>query len=355
MLRLRQFLRRGPRRDDLQRIIHLHRITVDDDSGPFLCYRNRKRRLTAGGRPYYNINAVITVYHLTIIAPSGTILPVEETVTLAQKHARITDAGWLQKPAAYRLTLDTATPDALLAAIRHEALDHWQIDAILTPASVQEARLFISDMDSTIIEQECIDELADCVGLKEKVSAITARAMNGELDFEAALTERVSLLKGLPLHEMQRVLDSRITLMAGARTLVQTLRARGLHCVLVSGGFTFFTSAIRERAGFHADEANILLTAGDLLTGAVQHPILGKEAKKASLERHAAALGITPAQSIAIGDGANDLPMLQTAGLGIAYHAKPSVEAQARHIVRYNDLTALLYILGIPASEWVQA
>lgn len=242
----------------------------------------------------------------------------------------------------------------LRTRLQHEALGHWKIDAILTPASVQDAKLFISDMDSTIIQQECIDELADCVGLKEKVSAITARAMNGELNFESALTERVSLLKDLRISEMQRVLDERIHLMPGAHTLVQTLRARGVHCVLVSGGFTFFTSAIRKRTGFHEDEANILLTSGEVLSGEVQTPILGKEAKKASLLRHAARLGIGMEHAIAIGDGANDLPMLQTAGLGIAYHAKPSVEAHASCIVRHNDLTALLYILGIPKAEWVE-
>lgn len=300
-------------------------------------------------------NDTTMTYHLTLIAPKGTVLPIAEATAIAQQHATISAGLWLEKPRAYRITLRTEHPDPLRRAISHEALEHWRIDAVLSHADTDNAALFISDMDSTIIHQECIDELADCVGLKDKVSAITARAMNGELDFAAALTERVALLKGLPLSDMQRVLDERITLMEGARTLVQTLRARGVHCVLVSGGFTFFTSAIAARAGFHADEANILLTSGEALSGTVAQPILGKEAKRASLARHAEALGIPLTRTIAIGDGANDLPMLLAAGLGIAYHAKPSVEAQAQHIIRFNDLSALLFVLGIPSSEWTSA
>lgn len=283
------------------------------------------------------------------------MLPIAEATALAGQHATITHSQWLEKPRAYRISLRTEHPDTLRRAISHEALDHWHIDAVLSHADTDNAALFISDMDSTIIHQECIDELAECVGLKDKVSAITARAMNGELDFEAALTERVALLKGLPLSDMQRVLNERITLMEGARTLVQTLRARGVHCVLVSGGFTFFTSAIAARAGFHSDEANILHSENDALTGTVKHPILGKEAKRASLARHAESLGIPLTRTIAIGDGANDLPMLLAAGLGIAYHAKPSVEAQAQHIIRFGDLSALLFVLGIPSSEWLES
>ncbi len=292
-------------------------------------------------------------YHLTLIAPEGTPLPAEEAAELVGLHARILGTEWLDEPRAYRFTVDTPAPELLRNITGEKARNEWRIDAVLTEASFA-PKLFISDMDSTIINQECIDELADCVGLKAKVSAITERAMNGELNFEAALTERVALLENLPISDMQRVLDTRITLMAGARQLVKTLRAQGIYCVLVSGGFTFFTSAIRERAGFHEDEANILLTSGDALNGTVQLPILGKEAKKASLLRHAERLGIASNETIAIGDGANDLPMIETAGLGIAYHAKPSVETAATHIIRNNDLTALLYILGIPKSEWAK-
>jgi phosphoserine phosphatase len=295
---------------------------------------------------------------LTLIAPPAATLPLEEAATLAQHHATIQRSAWLAKPgtapsSAYQLQLEVHSEAALRKALRHEALDHWHIDALLTPAAIRDAKLFISDMDSTVIEQECIDELADCLGLKAKVSAITARAMNGELDFAAALSERVGLLKGLSIQQMQQVLDTRITLMPGARTLLATLRTRGIYCVLVSGGFTFFTSAIRDRLSFHADEANTLLDNGGILTGEVQLPILGKEAKRAALHRHCTRLGIDPAHSIAIGDGANDLPMLLAAGLGIAYHAKPSVEAEAEHIIRYNDLSALLYVLSIPHAEWV--
>ncbi len=253
---------------------------------------------------------------------------------------------------ALQLQLVVSDEVALRYALTSAAL---ACDWALCDASLLNPALLISDMDSTIIKQECIDELADCMGLKDRVSAITARAMNGELDFEAALKERVALLKGLPLSEMQRVLDSRITLMPGAKTLIATLRARSVECILVSGGFTFFTRAIAERAGFNANEANELLIENDTLTGEVRLPILGKEAKRESLLRHASQLHIPLTRTIAIGDGANDLPMIQAAGLGVAYHAKPSVAAASQHQISKCNLTALLYVLGIPKSAWVAA
>lgn len=241
----------------------------------------------------------------------------------------------------------------LLRSLLTAYCESVQIDCVIQPFASREKKLLISDMDSTIINEECIDELADMVGLKHEVSTITTRAMNGELDFAAALTARVQLLKGLTIAEMQRVLEERITLMSGAKTLIATLRAHGIYCVLVSGGFTFFTEAILQRVGFDAQYANTLLMENACLTGAVAQPILGKEAKRDTLLQLAQKRTISLSETIAIGDGANDLPMILEAGLGIAYHAKPSVEAAATHRIRYNDLTALLYVLGIPESEWV--
>jgi len=204
------------------------------------------------------------------------------------------------------------------------------VDAAIMPAArFGKKRLLISDMDSTIIGQECIDEIADAVGLKAKISEITERAMRGELDFEAALTERVSMLKGLPLGALARTLEERITLNPGARTLIATMKANGARTLLVSGGFTYFTSRVAELAGFESHQGNTLIDDGAALTGEVGRPILGREAKRAALIEAAAALGATPEETIAMGDGANDLDMIRASGLGVAYKAKPVVAAEA--------------------------
>jgi phosphoserine phosphatase len=290
------------------------------------------------------------MHRLTLIAPDSTIVPHANAVTIARTHGRIASETWLHPQSAYQLQLELSDEATLRQALTLASLS---CDWVLCDETLVNPALLISDMDSTIIEQECIDELADCVGLKQHVAAITERAMNGELDFEAALKDRVALLKGLPVREIRRVLESRITLMPGARTLIATLRARGVECILVSGGFTVFTHAIAARAGFNADEANELITENDRLTGEVKLPILGKEAKRESLLRHASRLTLPLTRTIAIGDGANDLPMIHAAGLGIAYHAKPAVAAAAQHQIRNCDLAALLYVLGIPKSEWV--
>lgn len=208
-------------------------------------------------------------------------------------------------------------------------------------------RLLIADMDSTIIENECIDELADAVGLKDQVSAITERAMRGELDFEAALRERVGMLKGLPETALQDVYDSRIRLTPGAREMTDALHARGIKCVLVSGGFTFFTGRIAEAAGFDAHHANTLDVADGRLTGTVGEPILGADAKLATMRRYADEMGIGLDQVIAVGDGANDLPMIQAAGYGIGFCAKPKVAEAARYRIDERDLTRVLDIAGL--------
>ena len=206
-----------------------------------------------------------------------------------------------------------------------------------------------------MIRQECIDELADFVGLKDKVSAITRRAMRGEIEFEPALRERVALLRGLEHNIVDRILDERIVLTPGGRALVQTMRANGAHTVLVSGGFTMFTEKIAAAIGFHEARANVLVVDGAFFAGTVNEPILGREAKVAALSEFRLSLGLSRAETMAIGDGANDLAMLQEAGLGVAYHAKPAVAAAAHARVDHCDLGALLYAQGYRRREFTES
>lgn len=245
-------------------------------------------------------------------------------------------------PVALRVELMAALADA-------------PIDWALQPQERRRKRLLVADMDSTIITVECVDELADLVGLKAEISAITEAAMRGELDFEAALLARVGRLAGLPVSELARCYAERVRLNQGADTLVRTMTAHGARCVLVSGGFTAFTERVAEAAGFHAHHANTLLDDGERLTGDVARPILGREAKLAWLRREAEALGVTPAEALAIGDGANDLAMIEAAGLGVAYRAKPIVAAQADASIAHTDLTTALYFQGYAEREFAPA
>lgn len=233
-----------------------------------------------------------------------------------------------------------------------EQLQPMGVDLAVQASSGRRKKLLIADMDSTLIRQECIDELADEAGVGAEVSAITARAMNGELDFEGALNARVALLRGLPEATIGRVLATRIALMPGANALIATMKVNGAHTLLVSGGFTAFAAPIARELGMDAYRANTLLAEDGVLTGAVAEPILGREAKVAALEQTAARLGITPADAIAVGDGANDLGMLNLAGLGVALHAKPVVQAQAKVRINHGDLTALLYLQGYTRGDF---
>jgi phosphoserine phosphatase len=227
------------------------------------------------------------------------------------------------------------------------------VDVIVQLAATRRKKLFLADMDSTMIGQECIDELADYVGMKEHVSAITERAMRGEIAFEPALRERVALLKGLDARIVTQVIAERITLTPGGGELVRTMRANGAHTALVSGGFTLFTSKVAEAIGFHENRANVLVVEDDRFAGLVSEPILGREAKYATLielrEKH----GLAHEDTMAVGDGANDLAMLEEAGLGIAYRAKPAVAAAAHARIDHADLTALLYAQGYRVEEFV--
>ena len=224
---------------------------------------------------------------------------------------------------------------------------------MIQPTEGRRKAVLLADMDSTMIEQECIDELADMAGVGPRVAAITARAMNGELNFHEALIERVSLLAGLNELVIQQVLDERITIAPGGRTLIATMRAQGAYCALVSGGFTAFTAPIAAELGFNEHRANALLADEGVLTGHVGLPILGREAKIEALEEITAQHGLTPADAIVVGDGANDLGMIQLAGTGVALHAKPVVAAQAGVRIDHGDLTALLYLQGYGRDEFV--
>ena len=248
------------------------------------------------------------------------------------------DLCFADDPAAARGALERATPG---------------VDLVVQPAAGRAKGLLVADMDSTMITVECIDELADYAGIKEQVAAVTEAAMRGELDFEGALDARVALLAGLDAGAIDRCLVERVRIMPGAVALVRTMRARGATSVLVSGGFTRFAEPVAATIGFDRAVANVLEVEGGRLTGRVRKPIVGAATKLDTLEAARHALGLTPAAVLAVGDGANDLPMVRAAGLGVAYHAKPIVAAAAAARIDGGDLTALLYAQGIPRAEWV--
>ncbi|RIX97598.1 phosphoserine phosphatase SerB [Aureimonas flava] len=259
---------------------------------------------------------------------------------------------WLEPDVACDL-VTLHRPDAATAErLRRLALDEG-VDCVVQEAAGRRKRILLADMDSTMIDQECIDELAAAIGIKDQVAAITARAMNGEIAFEPALRERVALLRGLPVSTIADVIAGHITLAEGGATLVRTMNASGAHTALVSGGFTAFTQVIAERLGFAENRANVLEISGDTLSGTVAEPILGAEAKLAALRDISLRLGTTPADAIAVGDGANDLPMILAAGTGVAIHAKPAVAAKAPHRIDHGDLTALLFLQGYRADDFV--
>lgn len=261
---------------------------------------------------------------------------------------------WLADDVACDLELPAGSETDKATAGLRAALAGQPVDVIVQDAENRRKKILIADMDSTMIDQECIDELADEVGLKDHVAAITARAMNGEIAFEPALRERVALLKNLDLAVIDKIIANRLTLASGARALVQTMRADGAWAILVSGGFDIFTNRIAAMLGFHENRANRLIEADGQLDGTVAEPILGRAAKAEALLEISARLGLTPADAIAVGDGANDLDMIRLAGTGVALHAKPSVAAQARVRIDHSDLTALLYLQGYSRKDFVR-
>jgi phosphoserine phosphatase len=258
----------------------------------------------------------------------------------------------LQPDVAAEVAFGGTAPDKAETAIR-DLLGDTPVDVFVQPAEGRRKRLLIADMDSTMIRQECIDELAAELGLKDRIAAITERAMRGEIEFEPALRERVALLRGLPVGSIETVLTTRIQLMPGGRTLVQTMKANGGYCALVSGGFTHFTSAIAAMIGFDENQANILLEENGKLSGQVREPILGRDAKRQRLEELVAEKGLALTETLAVGDGANDLAMIEKAGVGVAYRAKPAVGEAADLRVDHGDLLALLFLQGYSADEFV--
>lgn len=291
---------------------------------------------------------------LTLVAAPGTELTTGHVARLRQA---LGDAGavagvpdWLDTGIACDIPFEGAPAQGLAAA--RQVLDGEAIDAFAQLAGERRKKLLVADMDSTIVAEETLDELADFAGLKDKIAAITARSMNGEIDFPTALRERVAMIAGLPEEALARTF-ARTHINGGARTLVRTMRAHGAFTALVSGGFRWFTARVAAAVGFDHHEANELVIENGRVSGRVGEPILGREAKLAALERLAAERGLTPVQACAVGDGANDLPMLLAAGLGVAYRAKPVVAAAVPCRVDHADLTALLYFQGYRRSEFV--
>lgn len=274
----------------------------------------------------------------------------DDTVADLQRRWEGGHAIWLDRGTAAEFPVPALPADFAQA---WEKVDAQGFDLAIQPTANRRKAVLLADMDSTMIGQECIDELADLAGVGPRVAAITARAMNGELNFHEALIERVALLEGLPDSVVAEVLETRITMAQGARTLVATMKANGAWTALVSGGFTDFTGPVADRLGFDEQRANVLLSENGRLSGHVALPVLGREAKVEALHEITAARGLTPADAIAVGDGANDLGMLQLAGSGVALHAKPVVAAQAPIRINHGDLTALLYLQGYGRDEFV--
>jgi phosphoserine phosphatase len=298
----------------------------------------------------------MTTHVLTLIAPpDGMSL---EASHIKRVRASLPDAqepDWLAEGEACDLPIEIAvSPDEIVEAARY-ALDNLDIDIACLPALGRRKKLLLSDMDSTVIDQECIDELGALAGIGEQISAITSQVIRGDISFEDALNRRVALLRGQQFDLLEKVYQTRITLKSGARTLVQTMRSNGAYCVLVSGGFTFFTERIAERLGFHENLGNTLLFEGGLVSGKVQEPVLGRGAKRVTLNRLCQDHKLDSGDVLAVGDGANDIEMLKAAGLGVALHAGPAVKNAAKACINSADLTALLYLQGYHKSEFVTA
>ena len=257
---------------------------------------------------------------------------------------------WLTDGEAADIPFADGDTGQAMAAVRN-ALNARPIDPLAQPEATRRKSLLLADMDSTIVTSETLDDLAALAGLKEKISAITARAMNGELDFEEALTERVGMLKGLSTDALDKTY-AETELTAGARQVVQTMRTNGAHCVLVSGGFTYFTSRVAEACGFHDHRSNVLIEADGVLTGDVGRPILGQAAKLETLMQLSRDRDLTLDSTLTVGDGANDLAMLEAAGLGVGFHAKPAVREKIDHLINHCDLSALLFCQGFARSDF---
>jgi phosphoserine phosphatase len=283
--------------------------------------------------------------------------PALDSTVVDGARAILTQAGpahWLFDEVAVDIPFDSDEPIAAIVTRLKQARGDLPIDVVVQPRIDRRKKLFLADMDSTMIGQECVDELADYAGLKAHVAGITERAMRGEIAFEPALRERVALLKGLAVGVVDEVLKQRITLTPGGRELVATMRAHGAYTCLISGGFTLFTNAVAGLIGFQENRANKLKVEDGKLTGEVTEPILGRAAKLATLVELRESFDLDNLDTLVVGDGANDLGMIEAAGLGVAYHAKPAVAAAAAARIDHGDLTALLYAQGYRREEFVE-
>src|SRR6516164_4330392 len=360
----RLVLGRGARGHHKQVGIDLHGIGVDHGpTDPFGKIR-RQRRLAARGRPCDKHGLVIPNRSHTMSLVATLICnpanPALDSTVVDGALAVLPSPGkpqWLFHEVAIDIPFERPLEDhnqvhAIEARLR-EARGDLPIDLVVQPIIARRKRLFLADMDSTMIGQECIDELADFAGLKAHVAGITERAMRGEIAFEPALRERVALLKDLPVGVVDEVLKTRITLAPGGRELVATMRAHGAYTCLISGGFTLFTRAVAKRIGFDENRANELIVEDGKLTGEVAEPVLGRAAKLATLVELLESFDLDDIDTFVVGDGANDLDMIGHAGLGVAYHAKPAVATAARARIDHGDLTALLYAQGYRREEFV--
>jgi phosphoserine phosphatase len=361
MLRSRFVRLAWPGGDHAQSVIDLHGVGVDDDAAALVGAGEREGRLAAGGGTRYQ--------HRTPLAPHLDLLetframpvlslvanPADSELDTALAAAVVAKTGgelnWLNHSVACDIVEPTA-PDALAQA--RDIIGSRRVDANLVPTEGRRKLLLVADMDSTMIEQECIDELAAALGIKDQVAEITDRAMRGELDFAQALDTRVALLRGLERSKIEEIRREAITLMPGGRALVQTMKAYGAYASLVSGGFTFFADYFARRIGFNEAVANVLEFEGDRLNGTVSKPIVDKNVKKNRLLQLAEERGLRPDQTLAVGDGANDLDMIGAAGFGVALHAKPVVAEAAGLRIDHGDLSALLYLQGYSDDEFVR-
>jgi phosphoserine phosphatase len=289
---------------------------------------------------------------LSLIAAPGSQALDAALVAQVAALGGTTEGRWLAPGEAWEAEVEAAASDLAGKASALVGPRPVDLNVLALRGDNRRKSLLVADMESTIIVQECLDELAEYAGVRPRIAEITERAMRGELDFEAALTERVGLLAGLDAAVLQDIYDTRVTLMPGAQVLIATLKAHGATCALVSGGFTFYTEKIASRLGFDVQQANRLDIAGGKIAGTVAAPILGREAKLQALQRLARERGLSEADCIATGDGANDLAMIKAAGLGVAFRAKPIVAAEAAASLRHGDLTGLLYLQGYRADEF---
>ena len=317
-------------------------------------YVNRKCKSSPKNHTHRNLKKFMNHFVLTLIGNAKSA-PIESThlAQVCRNLTTIIQTDWLAEKEACDIFIESPRSSTEIAEQAHEVLSGKAIDAVCTPVNGRRKKILISDMDSTIINQECIDELGEAVGFGSQIREITAALVHGKVSVADAMRQRLAMLKGMEYHLLESVYENRISLKPGAQTLVQTMRHHGAFCILVSGGFTFFTSRIAERIGFHQHQGNELEFEGGKLTGKIPEPLLGRSAKLNTLTSLCAEKGLLSSDVLAVGDGANDIEMIKGAGLGVAFHNSNSLKNYANAYINHSDLTALLYIQGFHKSEFV--